>query len=153
MIEKINHYTLNTGNMRTTMPSEISTTVYFRLKSIINQAKETEYVDVIDNTKMHLTIENDDYACTLYSGSDNDSLVPILLTCGCKNRKDSYVWAATSDAYKRVYGEKIKIVPMAPFIADIVLPGAFTRMDALTWTGDFSRCLGWLLLEPRAVLN
>lgn len=153
MISSINHYTLNTGGMRTTTPDEVSAVIYFRFKNVINKAKVTEYVDVVDNIKMHLTIEQSAYACTLFAGEE-DNLVPIVYTCGCSNKDDiSLIWPITSEMYKQVYGDQVKIVPMFPFIADIVLPGAVTRIDALQWTGDFCRCLGWMLLEPNAIVE
>ena len=154
MIDKINHYTINTGDMRTTTPDEVSSNVYFRLSSIINQAANKEYVDVIDGTKIHLTVEGNVYACTLYSGSDESDLVPILFTCGCRDGEDlQYVWSSASTMYERLFGTKLKTTPMSPFIADMILPDAFTRLDVLTWSGDFCRCLGWILLEPKAIIN
>lgn len=154
MIDKINHYTINTGDMRTTTPNEVSSNVYFRLSSIINQATNKEYVDVIDDTKIHLTIEGNIYACTLYSGKDESDLVPILFTCGCRDGNDlSYIWPSVSAMYQRLFGTKLKTTPMSPFIADMILPDAFSRLDVLTWSGDFCRCLGWLLLEPKAITN
>ena len=43
---------------------------------------------------------------------------------------------------------KLAEQPEVPYIADRVEVGAYLHKDALKWTGDFSRCMGWISLFP-----
>lgn len=40
-------------------------------------------------------------------------------------------------------------LPDAPWVADLLLPGATRTMDAMRWTGDWSRCVAWTWMERR----
>lgn len=154
MIRQISHYTLNTGDVRVTTPDEVCTTVYFRLKSIIKKAMETEYVDLIQDTKIRLTIEKSTYACTLYSCRSGEDMFPILYTCGCSNSEDmQLLWPSTVEMFEKVCETSTNITPAVPFIADIVLPASIERLDALQWTGDFCKSLGWMIMEPKAIVE
>lgn len=147
----INHYTVNTGHLRQSSSNEVDKDMYFTLRRMIDEAMTHEYVDVLDGTKMKLTIEEGCYVLTLFIEKNNE-LVPILNCTGCKNSKAmAYAWKNAEDLYERVYNKSVKMVPSAPFIADIILPSSVLVPDVFHWTGDFSRCMGWALLLPEEI--
>lgn len=152
MIESFNHYTVNTGHSRQSFPSEVNKELYFIYQSIIKKAREEAFVDVIDGIKMKLTVEKDKtYVCSLYT-EYNGSLQPILITCGCCAKESSVDLLKTvRRSYKTVSGKDFNITPMAPFVLDMILPAAILRHDALEWTGDFTRCIGWEIMSPESV--
>lgn len=49
----INHYTLNTGNLRVSYPEEVNKDLFFFLKKYINRAKRGK-TQLLDGTYAHL---------------------------------------------------------------------------------------------------
>ena len=43
------------------------------------------------------------------------------------------------------------IQPSAPYIADRIEIGAMADLKATKWTGDMSKCLGWIALFPEEI--
>ena len=78
--------------------------------------------------------------------------VPIL-TIGCSdNDNDGIMWKMLHDT---AVGSTLKTkgtdkVPV-PYIADRVEVGSVYFIDVLSWTGDFSRCMGWFCLAPNQI--
>ena len=87
----INHYTLNTGNLRVSYPEEVNKDLFFILKKYINKAKRGK-TQLLDGTYMYIIEEEDCYVCTLYGKRGND-FVPIISTSGTKDESArTYVW-------------------------------------------------------------
>lgn len=76
------------------------------------------------------------------------SQAPVITTGVClRSRSSRRLWRAMHDK---------AIVPLAtvsdqpappPWVADLLWPTATLHPDALEWTGDWSRCLGWTWVE------
>lgn len=148
----INHYTLNTGNMRESSSSEINKDIYFRLKSIINRAKRGK-TELLDNTYIEISEDDYGYICDLY-GRRGKEYVPILSTAGTKIESGrKYIWDSMETIAKAEYGKKYSYrVPVAvPYIVDLIHIPSVYFMEVMEWTGDFTRCLGWMLLFPEEV--
>lgn len=148
----LNHYTVNTGDMRQSFPSEVHSEMIFTLNRIIKDAEANRYADVLDNTKVEITREDGVYALTLYR-EHNGELLPIFMSVGCSapdRTKD--IWKSVESTYEKIYNKKVDIIPMYPYIADIILPYAGLFLPAFNWTGDFSRCMGWALLAPKDIM-
>lgn len=152
-MEWINHYSIMTSHNRKSYPDEVSKEVVLYFKKLIKETRTKELVDLLDGVKMELTIEENMYMATLYI---YDKENPILITAGCKNEKDrKYLWELLSESEEKIYGKSniIKSVPpLTPYIVDMVLPKSIINMDVLGWTGDFTRCLGWIILSPESII-
>lgn len=145
----IRHYTLNTGHMEISNPEEIDKDIYFTLQAIINHAK-VETTDLIDNTCIRIIEEDSGYVCTLY-GKHGGDLIQILSTAGTKKPEGrKYIWEAMEDAARFEFGNAYitRIPGEVPYIVDLIHISAPHFIEVLNWTGDFARCLGWMMLFP-----
>ena len=152
VMSTINHYSLLTGNLRESTADEVKPVIYFRLKSVINRARKGK-TELIDNTYIEIVEEEGVYICTLY-GKKGSDYVPIVTTGGTKDeRQRKYLWDSMENMTIQEYGDKyIRKVPIAcPYILDLVHTSAVFFVDKLTWTGDFTKCLGWMMLFPDEV--
>lgn len=151
-MEYINHITMNTMDMRKTYPNEVNKDIYFILKRLVNEAKENEYVEVLDDTYLSLTIENKDvYAATLLYKRK----FPVLTSYGVRKKEDmNYVWGVATELYKKIVSENIERIPVQnPAIIDVLYPIFNIPFGIFSWTGDFTRCLGWMLLDPKSIIE
>lgn len=143
----LNHYTVNTTHNRKSYAEEVDKKIYLILKSMINKALNGEKVDIMDGVSITLTAEEECYVATFWL-SDN---TPILITFGAKSQDGRKM---VSDLIAKNYSmilNTIPILPEAPVVADVILPGSIKRIDVLQWSGDFCRCLGWIMLDPNSV--
>ena len=149
---KINHYTLNTGNMRISEPSEVNMDIYFTLKSIINRARRGK-TELLDNTYIEILEDDYGYICDLY-GKRGKEYIPILSTAGTKMEVGRiYIWNSMETIAKAEYRERYTTrVPVeVPYIIDLIHISSVYFMEVLNWTGDFTRCLGWMILFPEEI--
>lgn len=154
-INKINHYTMNTQNNRVSNPEEVNKELYFKLKSIFKDAQTKNGADLLDNTNVILTIDDDCYIATLRYKKKNE-YIPVLVTAGTAN-KDSRMWlwkhmTSTMQDITGAKGNTFQMPPDAPFILDMLIP-VLVNPKIYKWTGDFTRCLGWMMLSPKSILN
>lgn len=149
---QINHYTLNTGDMRMSKSSEINKDIFFRLKAIINRARKGK-TELLGRTYIEITEDEYGYICDLY-GKRGNEYIPILSTAGTKYKEGrKYIWDAMERVAKAEYEDKyMSSVPVEPpYIIDLVHISSAYFMDVLEWTGDFARCLGWMMLFPEEI--
>lgn len=147
-MEYINHYTLNTGNNVPFKREVIMNEAFFRIKGILRKLRTEKYVHIIDNVYIELTIEKGRYIATLFAQYEEE-MIPILVTAGC-DQKDLYADSVKMlvDIYEQLYKQKVKTVPMLPYVCDIVLP-TLTPSEWInfTWTGEFCKLLAIELLK------
>lgn len=151
-MEYINHITLNTMDVRKTYPSEVNKDIYFILKRIVAEAKKNKYVEVLDDTYLSLTIENQDiYAATLL----HEKQFPVLTSYVVRKKEDmDYVWDVATGLYKKITSDKIERIPVQnPAIIDVLYPIVNVQFEIFSWTGDFTRCLGWILMDPDSIMK
>lgn len=151
-MEYINHVTLNTMDVRKTYPSEVNKDIYFILKRIVDEAKKNKYVEVLDDTYLSLTIENQDiYAATLL----HEKQFPVLTSYGVRKKEDmDYVWDVATGLYKKITADNIERIPVQnPAIIDVLYPIVNVPFEIFSWTGDFTRCLGWILMDPDSIMK
>ncbi|MFB2530992.1 hypothetical protein ACEYYA_02375 [Paracoccus sp. p3-h83] len=74
--------------------------------------------------------------------------VPII-TIGVapKARVAMSLWRVLHDKSPASLATTAALPPPAPWVADRIEPTALMHPEALLWTGDFSRCLGWAWME------
>lgn len=151
-MEFINHVTLNTMDARKTYPNEVNKDIYFILKGIVSEAKKNEYVEILDDIYLSLTIESKDiYAATLLYKKQ----FPVLTSYGVKKKEDmDYVWDVATGLYKKITADNIERIPVQnPAIIDVLYPIVNVPFEIFSWTGDFTRCLGWILLDPDSIMK
>jgi len=148
----INHFTINTKNNRISYPSEVEKELFFILKSKFKDAESENGVNLMDDTVFKLTVEeNRTYAGTLYLKSGNE-LVPVLITYGTKEDSDrNYVWDNIKKIRKQFSDDELIMPPATPFIVDYILPTACLNPIIFEWTGDFTKCLAWMILFPEVI--
>ncbi len=143
----INHITLNSGHIRKTYSSEIEQGFYFKLMRIYKDIFKKEGTDIIDGYIAKGTNEPGNGVLITVFGPDG---VPILTTGITKNENNT-VWDLLHTTSMAPLKTSAASPPEVPFIADRLEIGAMIHMDALKWTGDFTRCMGWICLDPQAI--
>lgn len=150
----IRHCTLNSGHMRISYSNEVSKDIYFVLKGIVDKAK-IEETELIDNTYIRIYEKENRYICSLLLKTEN-RFVPIMHTAGTKKSESRFsLWEAMQEVIKteiNQYSKYIDKVPVdVPYIVDIIHFTASFHTNILKWTGDFARCLGWMMLYPEEI--
>lgn len=142
----INHITLNTGHVRKTYPHEINKELYFVLKRLYKDIFEHKAV-IYEGYTAEGTYEPNNGAIITVYGPQGE---PVLTT-GITRDKGSSIWELMHSTSAYPLATKPNSPPKTPFIADRIEVGAITNMDALQWTGDFSKCMGWICLAPEKI--
>lgn len=146
-MEYINHVTLNSGHIRKTYPDEIDKELYFFLNRIWKDSQYGSGVELFDGYVLKSTKIEQGAIGTIFKES-----TPII-TVAAVNSDDGTIWRKLHETY--VLGEELATnldEPMdTPYIADRLEVGAITHIDAMLWTGDFSRCFGWIVLAPEKI--
>jgi hypothetical protein len=150
-----NHFTLNTRNNRKSFASEVDKDIVFRLMPVVKRAIETSGICdfIINETSIKITVEdNDTYAMTLFLGKESN---PALISFGTINGKKRKEIIELSKPFEKMIKPTTSIrtvIPDAPVIVDILLPGIMERMDLLELTGDLSRCIAWIVLSSESII-
>lgn len=149
-VTTMSHYTLNSHHTRQTPASEVSPRIVFTIKRILKDAQTEKGAEVVDGTTFKIIIGEDFYIGTLYYNG-----VPVLETVGCKIAgKRQYVWENLKEIVQaHDSDQKISdIPPKAPYIADYIFPYQhLISPDIYGWTGDFARCVAWVVMFPEAI--
>lgn len=136
----INHYSLLTGDLRESTADEVKPVIYFRLKSIINSAKNNK-TELLDNTYIEIVEGEGIYVCTLY-GKRGSDYISIVTTGGIKYEDErKFLWdTLESMAMKEYVKQYTRKIPVAcPFILDVIHASAAYFINTLSWTGVYSR--------------
>lgn len=152
MIYNFTHYTVNTGNSRISYPSDVSKSLIPTLQEYINLSKTHEYIEIIEGTKINLFTATPKSYIFKFCIDDNGSLIPILYSFGCCNDDETEnTLSGIRLLYKSAYKEEPNINLKPPFVADIVLPTAMKKPSVLEWTGDFTKCMGWAIMDMESI--
>lgn len=144
----INYFTVNTKHNRVSNENEIGKDVLNDLRQITIEAQKEGGTELFDDTVFELTVEENSYMGTL-SVKTGIGLVPVLITAGASTEHSRiYVWEEILKLRKKLipFDTETIIFPAAPIIMDLVTPFAGKHIDIMGWTGDFSRCMGHILL-------
>lgn len=149
-MEYINHFTLNTGHNRKSYPTEIDKISFSRflpiVEEIIEKGEECKFI--IEDTYLHIIMEDDQYVATLYSEFNGQNL-PVFLSLATSNPgKRLDIENVMKEFRKFTDTVKSFMIPNPPVIVDVLLPAVQIRPDILSMTGDLSRCLAWAILDP-----
>ena len=153
MLDYINHVTYNSMDLNKTVPDDVDKKLYFILRNIVEESRKNAYVYPLDELAVQITEEDDIYVATIYYVYEENK-IPVVITYGSKSDHGAKkIWQYAKEFYDKVFGgydftEKFQIG--APLILDIVIP-APVPLEIYTMTGDMSRCIGWIMLDPESI--
>lgn len=142
----LNHITLNTGHMRKTYASEVDKQMYFTMRRLFKEATRPEGAVLFENYRAKTTHIGPTAITTVY-GPDG---IPIL-TSACSKNDDGSLWRMMHETFIGPLATKAEKSISLPYVADRIEVGASIHLDALKWTGDFSRCFAWAALFPEKI--
>lgn len=147
---KINHYTINTRHNRVSSTEDIHGETIKYLTDLIKSTDEGNPIELLDGATMVLTTEPGGYIATIRVGDDT-----ILATAGaCNKLQANKIWKQMMKIAEPTLPDKIEPFPVQPpFVLDFLFPGALLHQNILAWTGDFTKCLGHLLLDEKNKWN
>jgi hypothetical protein len=163
-MELMNHYTLNTGDVRKSNFNEIDTKIIYELKNMVRNSMSEKGFDtplMDDGIKYNIksAIEKKGFMCTLGYYSNTGDLLPILEIVGSKFTNEPYkIISNLASELEKVFKfrkVKTKINKLKkPYVVDYIYPTVSIYMlenmlepKDFSWTGDFCRCLGWIMLK------
>jgi hypothetical protein len=142
----INHITLNTGHVRKTYPDEVNKEIYFILKRILRDSMKPSGAEVYQGYTLRTTQDGGSTIATIYHRDG-----AAILTTLCTKFGDDEAWKILHEYSTAPLATKPTEPIAAPYIADRLEIGAAFHMDAMGWTGDLSRCLGWIVIDPKQI--
>lgn len=147
---KINHYTINTQHNRVSCAEEVQAETLEYLTNLIEETDEGSPIELLDGATMVLTTEPGGYVATIRADGDI-----VLVTAGaCNKLQAKKIWKTMLKIAEPSLPDKVEPFPVQPpFVLDFLFPGAIFHQDILSWTGDFTRCLGHLLLNEKNKWN
>lgn len=155
MIKQINHFTLNSGHNRKSEKTDINKELFFKLNSLFQESLKDGGVAMELQGKNFIvdsTLEEGCGLTTLYIifGSDK---IPLLTTAYSDESYTAYDMLV--DVYKKFYpnAKVLPIRPQLPYIADLIFPSIALMPDVATWTGDFTKCMGWIAIAGPDVIK
>lgn len=147
----IHHVTLNTGHVARQRRDHISEEAVAALADTLDGILQGAHMPVpgfpgyLINGRHHMH----DLIATVWHGPW-DQRIPILTTAtALKSRSAPALWRLLHDQSTVPLATSSDGVPPAPWQADRIEAGAALHPDALSWTGDLSRCLAWTWAEYR----
>ncbi len=143
---KINHYTINTRHNRVSSEEDVHRETIEYLTDLIKDGDEGKPIELLDGATMELTTEQGGYVATIKVSDDI-----VLVTAGaCNKLQAKKIWTEMMKIAEPSMPNKIELFPVQPpFVLDLLFPGALSHQNILSWTGDFTKCLGHLLLDEK----
>ncbi len=149
-VKYINHITINTGHCRKSYPHEVGKDLYFILYKIFRNAQAPEGCDIMDgNYNVKITADTIGYLVTLF-GYKEGNKIPII-TSACSKVDKGRLWDMMFTTQASALPEIRPAMPPLPYIADRIEASSNIFPEAMIWTGDFSRCMGWICLYPEEI--
>jgi len=148
-MEYLNHIALNSGHHSKIYPEEISKDSYFTLRGLFKKSLCRDGIGIMDGYIMKSTESGIGYLITLF-GILNGSKAPIF-TIGCSKNDTGELWRLLHEDSPLPLNSKATDQIMLPYVADKLEIAMPLFVDALKWTDDFSRYMGWICLAPDKV--
>ena len=150
MTETMEHITLNTGHKTKQPLSAISEEAIQAVSGVLDDLLQGGKPAVPGFPDFWMTGAQDgqNLIVTVWTSLQGQR-APVLTTgVALKSRTAAKLWEVLHrDRADLVTGTRD--MPTAPWIADRIEVGAKMRVDALAWTGDLARCIGWTWLRYR----
>ena len=157
---ELHQVNLDTGIVAIHAFDDFDAAMLRRLSGMVKDACRKEGTPLFDKTVLRMSIAEDglSYMATLYDAVDD--LIPLVVTAGAKNEESGRsVWKelhSLADCIDSPVRTDPRTIPTAPFVADKAIIPLPSRADAIEWSSDMSKCLGWIILYPsetNAALN
>jgi hypothetical protein len=145
-MEFINHITLTTGHCRKTFPKEIAGR-YYSIKRVYEGLFSKDGIEITEGFYAKC-LENFEGGILIVVYSPRN--LPIL-TSGISKYKNNNLWKYLHDSSCTPTITNPLIQPEAPYIADRIEIEAINYPNAMTWTADFTRCMGWMFISPESI--
>ncbi|MED5052571.1 hypothetical protein P9850_12160 [Anoxybacillus rupiensis] len=143
----INHITLNSGHIRKSFPSEIDKELYFLLMRVKREIFMPKGAEIWDGYIARGTDDPGNGAViTVFDRQD----IPVI-TIGMTKHKNSTLWEILHSTSMLPLQTNPARPPEPPYVADRIEIGAIHNIEAMRWTGDFSKCMAWVYLAPEAI--
>lgn len=127
------HYTITTGHARTSPRSEVSAEAIEALRPLLRTGLHV--LPGPPGYRLRVTVAGRTLAATVYSGE-----APLVTSFIVLDQAGLGAALRASGAFPRV--------PITlPAVLDDVHETASLDHDAMSWTGDLARCLGWAWVE------
>lgn len=141
----IYHITLNSGHVRHQTRADIGEQAIDALSETLDGILQGARLPVpgFDNYLINGSHHGYDLIATIWRGPW-ESRAPILTTAtALKSRSAPALWRLMHDQATTPLVTTRDNPPRAPWLADRLEIGALVNRDAMSWTGDFSRCIAW----------
>lgn len=144
------HVTLNTGHSTKQASSAISEEAIHAVSAVLDDLLQggKPKVPGFPHFWMTGTEDGQNLIVTVWTSIQGER-APVLTTgVALKSRTAARLWEVLhKDRTDLVTGPRD--MPTAPWIADRLEIGAKMRLDAMAWTGDLARCIGWTWFRYR----
>jgi hypothetical protein len=147
------HVTLNSGHVAKQERSNISEEAIAALADTLDGILQGAHLQIpgVDNYLVNASHHGHDLIATVWRGPW-DRRAPIVTTAtALKSRSAKSLWELMHDQSTVPLRTDRGRPPTTPWQADRIEVGASLHPDALSWTGDFSRCLAWSWAEYRGM--
>lgn len=150
-VESIAHATFNTQDIRNSLAGEVDKGILLDMANLARNAQKVGGVEVLDGTILELfTSDSGTYAGTL-SAVVGGEKIPLLTTMGARTKEGRKELVSNLNILKKSSPSTEKLIfipPTPPVIVDYLYDTLTFRPDVVSWTGDFTKCLGWYMLAP-----
>jgi hypothetical protein len=148
-MEYINHLTLQSGHIRKSYKSEIGKELFFILNSLFASSIGEGTIMTIDHKDYWInTTSTNDGGLTTLSLIQGNTKIPML-TVGFSKTNYTVYNALVKSALIPVLKD---VKPPIPYIVDRIEPGLLMDVSVSEWSGDFSKCIGWIALAGRELI-
>ncbi len=125
------HVTIDTGDVRESPRAEVSAVALNVCKNFIAEALDAQAPEPVDGFRFYATKHKDVLACAVEGDRGN------VVKYWCARAPAPHRWRAISKDNE----------PPAPWCAVQIGTAAILHPDALSWVGDFERCIAWAWSE------
>lgn len=138
---------MTSGDLRKTYPDEINKEIFFKINKMFKDSLKKEGAELFNGYRFKSTQSPDGTLITIY----NKNNLPVLTTAVSNTDHDGVVWEMMHTSATVPVKTDINKPMQLPYIADRIEVGIVESMDAMEWTGDFARCMGWVILARHKI--
>jgi hypothetical protein len=144
------HYTLNSGNVRTSPRSEVADHVIAAMAPFVLVGDHRLPGPLGDRYRLVVPAADAGFLATVF----RDQL-PLVTIAVAGTEADAHeMWPAIEGLYLSIYPDPLaRVAPERPATLPwcaVVVVNAAQLGDAVRWLGDFERCLAWTWLESNS---
>lgn len=146
----MHHVTLMTGHVARQNRRDVSNEAVAAVSDLLDAAIQGGHPALpIDGGRwlLNATTQGRSLIATVWHGPWAARAPILTVGVALKSRVSAPLWRILHTNSAVPLATTAALAPPAPWIADRIEPGALLHPDAMSWTGDFSRTLGWAWME------